>query len=598
MRPSKQINDPALKPRLSVVLELLPFLMEFKGRVLVAVLLLIAAKLSNVTLPWLLKLIVDDLDLSATTLIIVPFTLLLLYGLFRFSSVFFGELRDAVFARVTERAIRKIGLKVFAHLHSLDLEFHLSRKTGGLSRDIERGTTSINFLFRFMLFNILPTLFEIGLVVSILLTQFDYTFALCILVSIVVYIIFSVVVTEWRAKYIREANKQDSLSSTRAIDSLLNFETVKYFNNERYEIREYDENLSLWEKSKLKNRLTLAALNSGQALVISAAVTIMLILAAQGVANETMTIGDFVMVNAYMIQLFIPLNFLGFVYREIRQSLINIEQMFKLLEEQPKVVDVPNAEVLRREKEDKVNITFDKVNFSYQPDRSILNDISFTIEHGQKVAVVGASGSGKSTIAKLLFRFYDTTEGQVLINHKNIQSFTQASVRELMGVVPQDTVLFNDTIYYNIAYGNPDASHEQVLAAAQQAHLSEFIKTLPQGFDTMVGERGLKVSGGEKQRIAIARVLLKNPPLLIFDEATSALDSHAEKFITEALDQMAQTHTTFIIAHRLSTIMNADKIIVLDHGEIVEQGKHEQLLSMTGTYYELWQTQLKQAKVG
>ncbi len=556
-----------------------------------AFLFLIGAKLASVAMPWLLKLIVDDLEAGGGLTAVIPLALLLGYGVMRFFSVFLGEMRDAVFARVTERAMRRVGLKIFRHLHHLDLDFHLSRKTGGLSRDIERGTSGISFLLRFLVFNIIPTLFEIGLVTVILVSQFSVGYAFGILISVTAYIGFSVVVTEWRNKYVREANERDSQSSTRAIDSLLNFETVKYFNNEQHEINEYDRNLSAWEQSRIKTRLSLSALNSGQAFIIAAAVTVMLIMAAQGVVAGSLTLGDFVMINAYTIQLFIPLNFLGFVYREIRQALINIEKMFELLKVEPGIKDLPNAVPLELTSGADIVIEFDRVSFGYTADRPILHDVSFTIRPGQKTAIVGASGAGKSTIARLLFRFYDVTAGRILINGEDIRHFTQDSVRRLMGVVPQDTVLFNETIQYNIAYGRPGATLEQVRDAARRAHLTAFIDGLTDGWHTRVGERGLKVSGGEKQRIAIARVLLKNPPLLVFDEATSSLDMNSEKMITDALDEVAQSHTTLIIAHRLSTVMNAHNILVLEQGRVAEQGTHDGLLVRQGYYWQLWEAQ-------
>ncbi|MBC6904826.1 ABC transporter ATP-binding protein/permease [Saccharophagus sp. K07] len=568
--------------------------MEFKGRVLLSLLLLIAAKVAGVAVPWVLKLIVDDLDLASTAAIVVPAFLLLAYGALRFASVFLGELRDAVFARVTERAMRRVGLKVFSHLHSLDLDFHLSRKTGGLSRDIERGTSGINFLLRFLLFNIIPTIFELLLVALVLFKQFSFTFSVAVIISIAIYIVFSVVITEWRTKFVREANEQDNRSNTRAIDSLLNYETVKYFNNEQYESREYDQHLQAWEQSRLKNRLSLAALNSGQALIIAASVTVMMFMAAQGVVAEEMTLGDFVMINAYMIQLFIPLNFLGFVYREIRQSLINVERMFELLRVEPKIRDLPTARPFITSDGRSVSVEFRSVSFAYDPARPILRNVSFTAAPGQKIAIVGPSGAGKSTIAKLLFRFYDPNEGEIYLGGHNIRELSLDSLRAQFGVVPQDTVLFNDTIFYNIAYGNPNASREEVLRAAEAAHLKQFIERLPKGYETQVGERGLKVSGGEKQRIAIARVLLKNPSVLIFDEATSALDTETERVITQALDELAVKHTVLIIAHRLSTVMNADRILVLHEGEIVEQGTHIELLARKGVYSVLWQNQLHQ----
>lgn len=594
MRPTNlSPSDFGAKANWRVLFLLIPYLMEFKGRVALSLLLLIAAKVAGVAMPWLLKLIVDDLDLKNAAALTVPLLLIVLYGLLRFGSVFLGELRDAVFARVTERAMRRVALRVFSHLHRLDLDFHLSRKTGGLARDIERGTSGISFLLRFLLFNIIPTLFELLLVAVILFQQLSVSFCVAVLLSILAYVIFSIVVTEWRTKYVREANEQDNRSNTRAIDSLLNYETVKYFNNEAYEMREYDRHLEAWELSRLKNRLSLAALNSGQGLIIAASVTVMMVMAAQGVAEGSLTLGDFVMVNAYMLQLFVPLNFLGFVYREIRQALINIERMFHLMGEKPRVVDEPTAAPLALPQTGSLSVEFCGVSFAYDSQRPILNNIQFVIEPGQKVAIVGASGAGKSTIAKLLFRFYDPTGGVIKINGEDIKRYTLDSLRRQFGVVPQDTVLFNDTIYYNIAYGNPQAKPEQVYQAAEAAHLKGFIDRLPAGYETLVGERGLKVSGGEKQRIAIARVLLKNPALLLFDEATSALDTAAERVINEALDELAVKHTVLVIAHRLSTVMNADRILVLHEGAVVEQGTHNELLEMGGRYSILWQNQLR-----
>lgn len=591
MRPSSSFSESDVKPNWRVLLSLAPYLKEFKGRVVLSFAFLIAAKVAGVAMPWVLKLIVDDLDLAKTAAVVVSITLLLAYGLLRFASVFLGELRDAIFARVTERAMRRVGLEVFQHLHTLDLDFHLSRKTGGLSRDIERGTSGISFLLRFLLFNIIPTLFELFLVAVILFKQFSLAYCLTVIVAILIYIIFSVVITEWRTKFVREANEQDNRSNTRAVDSLLNYETVKYFNNEHYEAKEYDQHLADWEKSRLKNRLSLAALNSGQALIIAASVTLMMIMAAKGVAAGNMTLGDFVMINAYMIQLFIPLNFLGFVYREIRQSLINVERMFELLRVEPKIVETTQAKSFPLTAGRGVAIEFRNVSFSYHPDRPILRDVSFAVAPGQKVAIVGSSGAGKSTIAKLLFRFYDPNSGGIYMNGEDIRDISLHELRRQFGVVPQDTVLFNDTIFYNIAYGNPNATEEQVYKAAEAAHLKEFIDHLPKKYQTTVGERGLKVSGGEKQRIAIARVLLKNPPVLLFDEATSALDTEAERVISTALDELAVRHTVLVIAHRLSTVMNADRILVLHQGQIVEQGTHAELLAVGGYYHSLWQHQ-------
>ena len=572
-----------------VVKLLLPYLFEFKARILLALACLILTKVASVYLPFILKDIVDILDKQQENRIyIVPFALVGAYGLVRLTIVLFAEIRDTLFGRVTERAIRRIGLKVFQHLHKLDLDFHLNRQTGGLSRDIDRGTSGISFLMRFMIFNIIPTLIEIVMVVSILLINYGIWFALITTLSIVLYVGYSVFATDWRTRFIRAANKADSSSNTRAIDSLLNYETVKYFTNEEYEAKAYDKQLAGWEKAKMQNRLSLFALNGGQAFIISCSMTAMLALAAYQVTHQQMTLGDFVLINAFMMQLFIPLNFLGFVYREIKGSLANIEHMFELMLRKPKVEDVENADVLALSE---AEIKFEDVSFAYNEKRPIIKNLSFTIKSGQKVAVVGESGSGKSTLVKLLFRFYDCNSGRIAIDGQNIHEVSQHSLRKNIGIVPQDTVLFNDTLFANVHYGEPSASHEAVTRAFEMAHLSDFVSRLPNGTDTMVGERGLKLSGGEKQRVAIARTILKNPRILVFDEATSSLDSQSEQAILTAIKEVAEHRTSLVIAHRLSTIVDADNIIVMQHGEIIEQGTHQALLSKQGHYYAMWQLQ-------
>ena len=570
-----------------------PYITKFKGRVLIAILALVGAKGATLLMPWALKEIIDAVDKSINPLLLVPTLLLVMYGSLRFASVFLGEVRDAVFSRVTEHAMRDIGLKVFKHLHSLDLAFHLDRQTGGISRDIERGTSGLSFLMRFLMFNIVPTLFEIITVAIIFGTLFSIWFALITLLAVAIYIFFTVAVTQWRNRFIRESNAADNQSNTRAIDSLLNYETVKYFNNEEYEAKTYDTFLATWEQARLKNRLSLLALNSGQALIIACAITALMWLGANEVVTGELTIGELVMINAYMIQLFLPLNFLGFVYREIRRALTDLENMLGLLNTQPKVADAHEAKELVIKQGE---ISFDKVSFHYDSKRPILKSISFNVAAGSKVAIVGASGAGKSSLARLLYRFYELSSGTISIDKQAINTVTLASLRKAIAIVPQDTVLFNSTIRENIAYGRPSATEDEINKAINMAHLTDFINSLDKGDKTLVGERGLKVSGGEKQRIAIARAILKQSPILIFDEATSALDSHAEQAILKAMREVANDHTSIVIAHRLSTITDADSIIVLKAGEIIEQGKHQELLNQNGEYARMWALQQKQSK--
>jgi ATP-binding cassette, subfamily B, heavy metal transporter len=576
----------------AVFTKLLPYLGEFKQRVALAMLCLILAKVASVGLPFILKYAVDSLNDSSTItpLLLAPIALVAAYGVFRFLNVILGEVRDTLFGRVTERAMRRLGLEVFEHLHRLDLGFHLSRQTGGLSRDIDRGTNGISFLMRFMVFNIGPTLLEIAFVVGILFTQYGAKFALIILCSVILYVFFSMKATDWRTRYVREVNQADNQTNTRAVDSLLNYETVKYFNNEAYEANLYDTNLARWESARRQNRLSLFALNGGQALIIASAMTSMLMLAAWEVQAGTMTIGDFVLINAFTMQIFMPLNFLGFVYREIRGALANIENLFTLLKTKVGVEDQPNAAPI---KVSKGQIEFSHLNFHYDAKRPILSEINFTVPAGAKVAIVGPSGSGKSTLAKLLFRFYDPASGCIKIDGQDIAQYQQLSLRSQIGMVPQDTVLFNDTLRANIQYGDTDADEAALQQAIEMAQLSDFVGRLPDGLDSQVGERGLKLSGGEKQRVAIARTILKNPPIVIFDEATSSLDSHSEQGILSALNALAQQHTAIVIAHRLSTIQDADMIVVLQDGKIQEQGTHTALLELDGVYAGLWQAQQK-----
>jgi ABC-type transport system involved in Fe-S cluster assembly fused permease/ATPase subunit len=587
MRHSPAFSTPAPRSDWNIIRILLPYLLEFKGRVVLALLLLVLAKLANVTVPLLLKEIVDTLD-KPKAMLLVPVSLVVGYGLLRLFSTLFGELRDAVFAKVTQRAIRRVALKLFVHLHSLSLRFHLERQTGGVSRDIERGTKGISFLLSFMLFSILPTLLEISLVAGILVYKYNMWFAVITFITLIVYIVFTLFITEWRMIFRRTMNDMDSKANTRAIDSLLNYETVKYFGNEDYEARRYDEHMTKWETSAVQNQTSLAALNAGQSAIVAIGMTALMLLAAKGVVKGELTLGDLVLINVFMLQLYMPLHFLGFVYREIKHSLVDMEKMFRLLDENREIEDALDAVAL---KVDQASVYFEQVCFSYESKRQILFDISFDIPSGHTVAVVGSSGAGKSTLSRLLFRFYDVNSGRILIDNQDIRKVTQASLRAAIGIVPQDTVLFNDSIYYNIAYGRPEATREEVLLAAQSAHIHAFIESLPDGYDTMVGERGLKLSGGEKQRVAIARAILKNPAILIFDEATSALDSKSEKVIQNELRNVAHNRTTLVIAHRLSTIVDAHQILVMDSGRIAERGTHRDLLAKQGIYAQMWALQ-------
>ena len=570
---------------------LLPYLWRYRWRVAIALGFMLGAKVANVSVPLLLKDLVDSLTIqpgSTAALLVVPVGLLVAYGALRLSTSLFTELRELVFAKATEGTTRRIALEVFEHLHALSLRFHLERQTGGMTRDIERGTKAVQSLISFSLYSILPTLVEVVMVLTLLGVKFDAGFALITLGALVAYIAFTIVVTEWRTQFRRKMNELDSTAHTKAVDSLLNYETVKYFGNEAFEARRYDESLESLRRAALKSQTTLSILNTGQQLIISTALVAMLWRATQGVVDGRLTLGDLVMINAFMIQLYIPLNFLGVMYREIKQSLTDLDRMFGLLSRHREVDDTHGAPALQV---GEATVRFEHVDFAYDPARPILHDVSFEIPAGRTVAVVGASGAGKSTLARLMFRFYDVTGGRITVDGQDIRQVTQSSLRAAIGIVPQDTVLFNDTVAYNIAYGRPGATREEVEAAARAAHIHDFIAATPKGYDTMVGERGLKLSGGEKQRVAIARTLLKNPPIVIFDEATSALDSANERAIQAELRTAAQGKTALVIAHRLSTVVDAHEIVVLDQGRVVERGPHAQLLALGGRYARMWRLQ-------
>jgi ATP-binding cassette, subfamily B, heavy metal transporter len=570
---------------------LLPYLWQYRWRVVLALSFMVMAKVANVSVPLLLKDLVDSLSIKPggmAAMLVVPVGLIVAYGLLRLSTSLFTELRELIFAKATEGTARSISLQVFRHLHALSLRFHLERQTGGMTRDIERGTRAVHSLISYSLYSIVPTLIEVTMVLVLLAVKFDTSFAWITLVALVLYIAFTVTVTEWRTKFRRQMNELDSNTHSRAIDSLLNYETVKYFNNEDFEAKRYDENLEKLRRATLKSQTTLSILNTGQQLIIASALVAMLWRATAGVVEGRMTLGDLVMINAFMIQLYIPLNFLGVIYREIKQSLTDLDKMFTLLERNREVDDPPSASALKVS--DGV-VRFENVSFAYDPARPILHEVSFEIPAGKTVAVVGPSGAGKSTLARLLYRFYDVNQGRISIDGQDIRQVTQTSLRQAIGIVPQDTVLFNDTVEYNIAYGRPGAGSAEVQEAARAAHIHDFISATPKGYATMVGERGLKLSGGEKQRVAIARTLLKNPPVMIFDEATSALDSANERAIQAELKSAATGKTALVIAHRLSTVVDAHEIVVLDAGRVVERGSHNDLLAADGRYAQMWRLQ-------
>jgi ATP-binding cassette, subfamily B, heavy metal transporter len=601
MRPNTSEIPPHNKPRqrsdLQVIRNLMPYIWQFKFRVIITLLCLISAKVANLGVPIVLKKIVDTLSITTTSqaLLVVPVSLILAYGLLRLSASLFGELRELIFAKVTESAVRKVGLQVFNYVHALSLRFHLSRQTGGMTRDIERGTRGIQSLISYSLYSIIPTLIELFMVLGYFFFVYDISFVVITLIALTCYIFFTIVVTEWRTNFRRQMNDLDSKANQRAVDSLINFETVKYFGNEQYEALRYDENLKNYAQAAVKSQKSLAILNFGQQTIIGIGLICILGLASSGVAKGTMTIGDLVLVNVLMIQLYIPLNFLGVLYREMKQSLADIDRMFGLLETHQEIADKPNAyPLLVKSPALGPHVIFKDVSFHYEANRQILNNVSFEILPGETTAVVGHSGAGKSTLSRLLFRFYDVQQGAILFDGQNIQDVQQATLREVVGIVPQDTVLFNDTIGYNIAYGKPGASQLDIESAAKSAQIHEFIEKLPDAYQSAVGERGLKLSGGEKQRVAIARTLLKQPALLIFDEATSALDSETERTIQNELNDLARNRSTLIIAHRLSTITHAHQILVMEEGEIIERGTHEALINLGQRYAEMWRVQQSQ----